>query len=65
MFRDFVAGQGASVFAGCRLTLDICQRKFDNAINFQGYPYIPEIDPANTELPPGTRTSGSKFSGPQ
>ena len=65
VFRDFVAGQGASVFAGCRLTLDICQRKFDNAINFQGYPYIPEIDPANTELPPGSRTSPTKFSGPQ
>lgn len=64
-FRDFVAGQGASVFAGCRLTLDICHRKFNNAINFQGYAYVPEIDPANTELPPGTRTSGSKFSGPQ
>ena len=64
-FKTFVAGQGASVFAGCRLTLDICERKFNNSLNFQGYPYIPEIDPANTELPPGTRTSQSKFSGPQ
>lgn len=64
-FREIQAGDGASVFAGCRLTLDICHRKFNNAINFQGFPYIPEIDPANTELPPGTRTSGSKFSGPQ
>ena len=64
-FRTFQAGQGASVFAGCRLTVDICERKFDNAINFQGYPYVPEIDPANTELPPGTRTSSSKFAGPQ
>jgi len=64
-FRDFAAGQGASVFAGCRLTLDICQRKFNNVINFQGYAYIPVIDPANTELPPGSRTSPSKFSGIQ
>jgi hypothetical protein len=64
-FRTFQAGQGASVFAGCRLDVSICQRKFDNAINFQGYPYVPEIDPANTELPPGTRTSSSKFAGPQ
>jgi hypothetical protein len=64
-FRSFVAGEGASVFAGCNLLLDICQRKFDNAINFQGYPYIPEIDPANTELPPGSRTSPTKFAGPQ
>ncbi len=64
-FRDFSAGQGANVFAGCRLTLDICERKFNNAINFQGYAYVPVIDPANTELPPGSRTSGSKFSGIQ
>lgn len=64
-FRNFTAGDGASVFAGCRLTLDICNRKFNNAINFQGYPYIPEIDPANTELPKGSRTSPTPFSGPQ
>ncbi len=64
-FKTFQAGQGASVFAGCNLLLDICNRKFDNAINFQGYAYIPEIDPANTELPPGSRTSPTKFSGPQ
>jgi hypothetical protein len=64
-FRDFQAGQGASVFAGCRLTLDICQRKFNNAINFQGYAYVPEIDPANTELPKGSRKSVNPFSGPQ
>lgn len=64
-FKSFVAGEGASVFAGCKLDIDICQRKFDNAINFQGYPYVPIIDPANTELPPGTRTSPTKFSGPQ
>jgi len=64
-FRDFSAGQGATIFAGCRLTLDICNRKFNNAINFQGYAYIPEIDPANTELPKGSRTSPSKFAGTQ
>lgn len=64
-FRSVAPGDGASVFAGCRLTLDICNRKFNNAINFQGFAYIPEIDPANTELPPGTRESSSKFAGPQ
>ena len=63
-FRDFTAGQGATVFAGCRLTLDICQRKFNNAINFQGYAYIPIIDPANTELPKGSRKSVNQFAGP-
>jgi hypothetical protein len=62
-FRDFNVGDGASVYAGCSLTLAICHKKFNNAINFQGYPYIPEVDPANTELPPGSRTSSSGFAG--
>ena len=64
-FRDFAVGQGANVYAGCDLTIATCHKKFDNAINHQGFPYIPEIDPANTELPIGTRTSESKFAGPQ
>jgi hypothetical protein len=64
-FRDFQVGEGANVFAGCDLSVGTCHKKFDNAINFQGYPYIPEIDPANTELPPGTRTSSSRFAGTQ
>ncbi len=62
-FRDFNVSDGASVYAGCSLSLAICHKKFNNAINFQGYPYIPEIDPANTELPPGSRTSSSGFAG--
>ena len=64
-FRNFIVGDGANVFAGCDLSLATCHKKFNNAINFQGFPYIPEIDPANTELPPGTRTSVTQFSGPQ
>ncbi len=62
-FRNFGVGDGASVFAGCDLSLSTCHKKFDNAINFQGYAYIPEIDPANTELPPGDRKSPNPFAG--
>lgn len=64
-FRNFIVGDGANIYAGCDLSLATCHKKFDNAINFQGYPYIPEIDPANTELPPGSRKSVTKFAGPQ
>jgi len=64
-FRDFIVSDGANVYAGCDLSITTCHKKFDNAINFQGFPYIPEIDPANTELPPGTRTSPTKFAGIQ
>ncbi len=62
-FRSIAVTDGANVFAGCSLTRAICHKKFDNVINFQGFPDIPEIDPANTEMPPGSRTSGSKFAG--
>lgn len=64
-FRDIVVAGGANVFAGCQLTRAVCHKKFNNVINFQGFPDIPEIDPANTELPAGSRTSGSSFAGPQ
>lgn len=64
-FRDIQVGYGCVVYAGCDLLRATCQKKFNNVLNFQGYPDIPEIDPANTELPPGARTSGSKFAGPQ
>ncbi len=62
-FRNFIVTDGANVFAGCDLSLATCAKKFDNAIRHQGFPYIPERDPANTELPPGTRTSSSSFAG--
>ncbi len=64
-FRDLSVSDGVNAFAGCDLSLATCHKKFNNALRFQGYAYIPEIDPANTELPPGTRESASKFAGPQ
>lgn len=64
-FRDALATDGCTVYAGCVNDIGICDRKFDNAINFRGWPYIPEINPTQTELPPGSRTSSSGFSGPQ
>ncbi|MCA8835740.1 MAG: phage BR0599 family protein, partial [Proteobacteria bacterium] len=64
-FRSITVGDGGNIFAGCDLTIATCKKKFNNELNHQGYPTIPEVDPANTELPPGSRTSSSKFSGPQ
>lgn len=60
-FRDVSVGEACTVFAGCLFDIDICNRKFDNAINFRGWPYVPEVDPGNTELPPGSRTSSGNF----
>lgn len=63
-FRNLLAGDAITVFAGCDLSRATCAKKFNNVINFQGFPDIPEIDPANTELPTGTRTSTNNFAGP-
>lgn len=60
-FRSVAVGNACTVFAGCNLTRQTCHKKFNNVINFQGYPDIPEIDPANTELPAGSRKSGGGF----
>ena len=62
-FRDAVATDACTVYAGCLFDIDICNRKFDNAINFRGWPYVPEVDPTHTELPPGSRTSPGPFVG--
>jgi len=63
-FRSLLNGGGVNVYAGCKLDRGTCKNKFNNVINFQGFPDIPEIDPANTELPSGTRVSTNAFAGP-
>lgn len=63
-FRDIAVTDAATVYAGCNLLRSTCNKKFNNVLDFQGYPDIPEIDPANSELPPGARKSVTKFAGP-
>jgi len=37
-------GDTYSVYAGCDKLFDTCKNKFDNVINFRGFPYMPGID---------------------
>ena len=37
-------GDTATVTAGCRKTFAICKSKFDNHVNFRGFPLIPGTD---------------------
>ncbi|MCW6509829.1 DUF2163 domain-containing protein [Lichenifustis flavocetrariae] len=37
-------GDTATVTAGCRKTFAVCKSKFDNHVNFRGYPHIPGTD---------------------
>jgi uncharacterized phage protein (TIGR02218 family) len=38
------AGDTATVTAGCIKTFAICKSKFDNHLNFSGFPHIPSSD---------------------
>lgn len=40
-------GDNFRVFVGCDKRLETCKTKFDNVINFQGFPYIPGTDAIN------------------
>lgn len=62
-FRDVEVNDACTVYAGCILTRQNCDKKFNNILNFQGFPDIPEIDPANTELPPGSSRRQNSFAG--
>ena len=37
-------GDAVTVVAGCRRTIEVCQSKFDNAVNFRGFPFMPGQD---------------------
>jgi len=49
-FRNSVVGQSLQFTAGCAHSLDACNRKFKNAINFGGFPYVPTLNPFEIEL---------------
>lgn len=40
-----VAGQALSIFAGCDRTLDTCDNKFNNVVNYGGCPHMPGKSP--------------------
>ncbi len=49
-FRTAAPGSPISVEAGCDLSLTTCDAVFQNAINFDGAPYLPIINPFTTTL---------------
>jgi len=44
-FSDLVAGNTIKAFAGCNHTTDVCNGKFDNLLNYGGFPFIPQKNP--------------------
>lgn len=50
-FRSDVAGQTVRVLPGCKHRIGPdCNTKFGNAINFGGFPYVPEQNPFETGI---------------
>jgi uncharacterized phage protein (TIGR02218 family) len=38
------AGDAFTITAGCDKHFKTCKAKFDNSVNFRGFPHVPEID---------------------
>lgn len=53
-FSVEVIGTDVDVFAGCTHDLAICESKFDNVINYGGFPFVPRKNPFNSTLRGGT-----------
>ena len=51
-------GDTFSVFAGCDKTFATCKAKFDNALNFRGFPHLPGNDAAYAYVVDGGRFDG-------
>lgn len=45
-----ILGSNVDVYAGCDHTTDICISKFNNFINFGGYPWVPRKNPFETGI---------------
>lgn len=43
-FRTIADGDTYKVYAGCDKSIDTCKAKFNNVLNFRGYPQIPNPD---------------------
>jgi uncharacterized phage protein (TIGR02218 family) len=58
-------GDTFNVVAGCKQTFDVCKSKFSNAVNFQGFPYMPGSDIVQTYPEQGgsNQSGGSLFNG--
>lgn len=49
-FSEEADGKAVSVFAGCPHSVSACEAKFNNVVNFGGFPHIPTKNPFTTEL---------------
>lgn len=44
-FRSMTVGQDITAYAGCDHSIETCHAKFNNLVNFLGFPYTPSLNP--------------------
>lgn len=49
-FEDMQVGETVSIFAGCDHAFVTCLNKFNNVINYGGFPYLPSENPFTIKL---------------
>lgn len=49
-FVDLIVGDTVTLYKGCNHSFETCRVKFDNVINFGGFPYIPADNPFAGEV---------------
>lgn len=54
-------GDGFTVTAGCDKSFKTCKLKFDNGVNFRGFPHVPGIDFALTYPDRGAKNDGGSM----
>lgn len=59
--RPIAPGDAFAVTAGCQKTLGICAVKFDNAVNFRGFPHVPGNDFALSVAKRDEKNDGGSF----
>lgn len=50
LIPGLAAGQNVDAFPGCAHTLAVCDAKFDNAVNYGGFKWIPQKNPFSDQV---------------
>ena len=49
-FYGISGSDPVEVYPGCNRTVSVCINKFDNILNYGGFPFIPEVNPFDTKV---------------
>jgi uncharacterized phage protein (TIGR02218 family) len=61
MAEDVDAGDAFTITAGCDKQFKTCNTKFDNTVNFRGFPHVPGVDFALTYPDRGGKNDGGSM----